>query len=103
MNELLVAKEKHTGDRPFDPLNDVSEIEDYIQLLRKAARLRVELREIEKQAAEDARARQIRTRDTRSESESTTRAVGLDTRPSDGKSSTTKEVTISGEIPMCSR
>ena len=35
-------------------------------------------------------------------SESTTPAVGLDARPSAGKSSTTKEASISGEIHMSS-
>ena len=105
LNEFLVAKEKHTGDRPFDPLHDLSdeeETEKYVHRVRKAARLRRELREVEEQVAEHAQARKIRARDTRNQSESTTPAIGLDAGPSGGKSSATKEATISGEIHMSS-
>ena len=99
---FLVAKEK---DRPFDPLYDLSdeeETEKYIQRIRKAARLRRELREVEEQMAEAARARMIRARDTRNQSESTTPNIGLDARPSGEKSSSAKEALATRELLVSS-
>ena len=100
LNEFLVAKE---NDRPFDHLYDLSdeeEAQEWFQRARKAARLRRELKEVEEQTAQHAR--KIKARDTRNQPESTTPAIGLDARPSEGKPSTMKEAVSSGEIHMSS-